>query len=169
VTAGPYPTRSGADQFHRSASDYFNYQKMFASQHSWAIHISPSIPTNMTSPSAVRVIPHHNFFFFFLGRTLLSSSEPGIGGTFPHRNSLTSPRRNNPGTVGTGVSPIISRPVCPDYSFANCIRRAGSTVCGTPVVENIPCSTPMVDTGSLRNGRYEGTQYFARFLTRAQE
>ena len=50
-----FTTRSGTDQFHGSASDYFYYQKMFAQQHVLAGSlISPSIPTTWSLLSAVR-------------------------------------------------------------------------------------------------------------------
>src|ERR1700681_2852527 len=39
-----FTTRSGTDQFHGSASDYFNYQKMFANQHFVSSAEAPYLP-----------------------------------------------------------------------------------------------------------------------------
>jgi len=52
-----FTTRSGTDQFHGSASDYFNYQGMYANQHFVVLRKDPtshSIPITWILPSAVR-------------------------------------------------------------------------------------------------------------------
>jgi hypothetical protein len=159
-----FTTKSGTDQFHGSASDYFNYQGMFAHQHFVGFPYQPFHSNNMDFAVGGPVIPHHNFFFFFSVEPLRSSSSAGGSVTFAAPQFINFAQANNPGTVGTQVltkyQPAGVSAVSVSQTASNVL---GSTVCGTPAVENIPCSLPMIDTGSfgatsLRNG----TQYFAR-------
>src|SRR5713101_6187101 len=63
-----FTTKSGTDRFHGSASDYFNYQKMFANQHFVSSGTSPYKPfhsNNMDFAVGGPIIPHHNSFFYF--------------------------------------------------------------------------------------------------------
>jgi hypothetical protein len=162
-----FTTKSGTDRFHGSASDYFNNQKMFANQHFVSSAEGPYKPfhsNNMDFAIGGPVIPHHNFFFFFSVEPLRSSSSAGGSVNFPAPEFISFAQANNLGTVGTG---ILAKYLPSGVSGVTVSQTAsdvlGSTVCGTAVVENIPCSTPMIDTGSfgatsIRNG----TQYFAR-------
>jgi len=159
-----FTTRSGTNQFHGSASDYFNYQGMFASQHFVGYPYKPFHSNNMDFAVGGPVIPHRNFFFYFAVEPLRSSASAGGSVTFADPAFITFAQTNNPATVGTGVLAKY-RPV--GVSGAAVSQTAqqvlGAGVCGTAAAENIPCSTPMIDTGSfgatqIRNG----TQYFAR-------
>src|SRR5579864_2798515 len=162
-----FTTRSGTDQFHGSAADWFNYQGMFANQHFVSSAEGPYKPfhsNNMDFAIGGPVVPHHNFFFFFPVEPLRSSSSAGGSVNFPAPEFISFAQAHNPGTVGTG---ILTKYLPSGVSAVSVSQTAsdvlGSTVCGTAVVENIPCSTPMIDTGSfgatsIRNG----TQYFAR-------
>ena len=60
-----FTTKSGTDQFHGSASDYFNYQKMYASQHFVGFPYLPFHSNNMDFAMGGPVIPHHNFILLF--------------------------------------------------------------------------------------------------------
>ncbi|MFY9743627.1 MAG: TonB-dependent receptor [Candidatus Sulfotelmatobacter sp.] len=162
-----FTTRSGADQFHGSASDYFNYEKMFANQHFISSSTSPYAPfhsNNMDFAIGGPIIPHHEFFFYFAVEPLRSSSSAGGSVSFAAPQFISWAQANDPGTVGTGVLAKY-QPV--GVSGATVSQTAsdvlGSTVCGTPVVQNIPCSLPMIDTGSFgTTSKRNGTQYFGR-------
>jgi len=164
-----FTTKSGTDQFHGSASDWFNYQKMFASQHYVGYPYLPFHSNNMDFSIGGPVIPHHNFFFYFAVEPLRSSSSAGGSVNFPAPEFISFAQANNPGTVGSGVlakylpSGVSGVSVSQTASNVFGLDASGNPICGTAVVENIPCSTPMIDTGSfgatsIRNG----TQYFAR-------
>src|SRR5258708_1761990 len=110
------------------------------------------------------VVPHHDFFFFFSVEPLRSSSSAGGSVNFPAPEFISFAQANNPGTVGTGIlakyQPAGVSGVTVSQTASDVL---GSTVCGTSVVENIPCSTPMIDTGSFgATSIRKGTQYFAR-------
>src|SRR5260370_26713238 len=76
-------TKSGVDQFHGLASDYFNYQKM------WAMRSLPGskpyAPFHGNSMSATiggPIFPPQKFFFFFGFGPLPPSTPPGHHRTF---------------------------------------------------------------------------------------
>ena len=173
-----FTTRSGTNQFHGSASDYFNYQGMYASQHFVGFPYKPYHSNNMDFSVGGPIIPHHNSFFYFAVEPLRSSASAGGSVTFADPAFITWAQANNSpiqtgATVGTSVGTGVLatyRPV--GVSGATVSQTAqqvfgndagGNPICGTPAVDNIPCATPMIDTGSfgatqIRNG----TQYFAR-------
>jgi hypothetical protein len=164
-----FTTRSGTNAFHGSASDYFNYEKMFASQHYVGYPYQPFHSNNMDFTIGGPIIPHHNSFFYFAVEPLRSSASAGGSVTFAAPQFITFAQTNNPGTVGTGVlnnyQPVgvsgIAVSQTAQQVFGN--DALGNPICGTPAVENIPCATPMIDTGAfgatqIRNG----TQYFGR-------
>lgn len=164
-----FTTRSGTDQFHGSASDWFNYQGMFASQHFVGYPYKAFHSNNMDFAIGGPVIPHHNFFFFFSVEPLRSSSSAGGSVTFAAPEFIQFAQANNPSTVGTGVlskyQPVGVSGVSVSQTAAQVfgLDASNNPICGTPVVENIPCSTPMIDTGSFgATSVRNGTQYFAR-------
>ncbi len=101
------PRRSGTDQFHGSASDWFNYQKMFASQHFVSSAVVPYKPfhsNNMDLAVGGPMIPHNRqCFFYFSVEPLRSSSSAGGSVTFPEPEFISFAQANYPGTVGTKV------------------------------------------------------------------
>src|ERR1700733_12241415 len=63
-----FTTRSGTNQFHGSASDYFNYQGMYANQHFISSSTNPYKPfhsNNMDFAIGGPIVPNHNSFFYF--------------------------------------------------------------------------------------------------------
>jgi hypothetical protein len=158
-----FTTRSGTDQFHGSVSDYFNYQGMFASQHFVGFPYAPFHSNNMDFAVGGPIIPHHNSFFYFAVEPLRSSSSAGGSVTFPAPEFIAFAQTNNPGTVGTHILSTYLPSGVAGASVQSTAQDIFPGTCGTAATENIPCSTPMIDTGafgatSVRNG----TQYFAR-------
>ena len=162
-----FTTKSGTNAFHGSASDYFYYQKMFADQHFINDAQNPYKPfhsNNFDFAVGGPIIPHRDFFFYFAVEPLRQSSSAGGGVNFADPAFISFAQANNPGTVGTGLL-MNYQPV--GVSGVKVLQTAsdifGSSVCGTPAVENIPCSTPMIDGGSFGGTAVRnGTQYFAR-------
>ncbi|HTF43954.1 MAG TPA: carboxypeptidase-like regulatory domain-containing protein, partial [Terriglobales bacterium] len=128
-------TRSGTDQFHGSAADWFNYQGMFANQRFVSSSEGPYKPfhsNNMDFAIGGPVIPHHNFFFFFSVEPLRSSSSAGGSVNFPAPEFIAFAQANNPATVGTGIlskyQPVGVSAVTVSQTASDVL---GSTVCGT--------------------------------------
>ena len=163
-----FTTRSGTNQFHGSASDYFNYQKMFASQHGVGFPYKPYHSNNMDFAIGGPIVPHHNSFFYFAVEPLRSSASAGSIVTSADPAFITFAQTNNPGTVGTGLLAKY-RPVGASVASAEtALKYFGldanqNPICGTAAVENIPCSTPMIDSGPFgATSKRNGTQYFGR-------
>jgi hypothetical protein len=161
-----FTTRSGTDRFHGSASDWFNYEKMFASQHYVGYPYAPFHSNNMDFAIGGPVIPHKNFFFYFSVEPLRSSSSAGGSVNFADPAFTAFAQANYPSAVGTGLLtsylPKVSGVSV--TSTAQDIFGSAAGGCGTTAGQNgVPCTLNMIDTGSfggtsIRNG----TQYFAR-------
>jgi hypothetical protein len=163
-----FTTRSGTNQIHGSVADYFTYQKMFAHQYFTGAY-EPFHSNNMSFAVGGPVIPHHQLFFYFAVEPLRSSASAGGTFTFADTQFITWAQQNHPNTVGTGIpgtyqpSNIAGATVLQTALEVFGVDANKVPICGTPAVENIPCSLPMIDSGSfgavqIRNG----TQYFAR-------
>src|SRR5580704_10818393 len=164
-----FTTKSGSNQFHGSASDYFNYQKMFANQHFVSSAEAPYLPfhsNNMDFAVGGPVIQHKNFFFFFSVEPLRSSSSSGGSVNYVDPAFIAFAQANYPTNVGTGLLTTYQPRVSGGTVTSTAQQVFGSAAggCGTTPGQNgVPCSLNMIDTGSfggtsIRNG----TQYFAR-------
>jgi hypothetical protein len=165
-----FTTRSGTDQFHGSASDWFNYQGMYANQHFVSSSTSPYKSfhsNNMDFALGGPIIPHHNSFFYFAVEPLRSSASAGGSVTFASPEFISFAQANYPNTVGTHVLGTY----LPSGVGGTSVLQTAQDVfgsdpggCGTTATQNgVPCTLPMIDQASfgatsIRNG----TQYFAR-------
>lgn len=162
-----FTTKSGTDSFHGSASDWFNYQGMFASQHFAGYPYQPFHSNNMDFAVGGPILPHHQSFFFFAVEPLRSSASAGGSVTFADPQFVSWAATNYPGTVGTHVLQTYK----PSGIGGATVQQTAADVfgsaaggCGTATGQNgVPCTLPMIDVGSfgatqIRNG----TQYFAR-------
>jgi Carboxypeptidase regulatory-like domain/TonB dependent receptor len=159
-------TKSGSDDFHGLASDYFNYQSMFAkySLPGSASSYSPFHSNNLSGTIGGPIIPHHQFFFFFGVEALRSSASTGNQTvTFPDPAFATWAQANYPDTFGTK---ILTSYVPTRVTVSGVTATAASifpTTCGTPATSGLPCSTPMIDSGTFNSSNItNGTQYFVR-------
>ena len=159
-------TKSGTDQFHGLASDYFNYQSMYAkyslpgSNHPYA----PFHSNNMSATIGGPIIPHHQFFFFFGVEPLRSSASTGNQTiTFPDAAFATFAQANFPGTFGTKIL----NTYIPTSVAGTAVSKTANDIfpgtCGTAATNNLPCSTAMIDSGIFNSTNFlNGTQYFIR-------
>ena len=96
-----FTTRSGTDQYHGSASDYFNYQGMFAQQYFSGPYL-PFHSNNMGFAFGGPVIPHHHHLFLYFAVEPLRSSQSTNGSvTFADPQFTAFAQTNYPNTVGT--------------------------------------------------------------------
>ena len=162
-----FTTKSGADQFHGSASDYFNYQKMFAHQHFVGFPYAPFHSNNMDFAIGGPVIPHHHMYFFFSVEPLRSSSSTGGSETFAAPEFIAFAQANYPNTVGTACAQHLSAFGISGAAVSQTAQQvlgSGPGECGTTAGQDgVPCTLPMIDTGSYgATSVRKGTQYFAR-------
>jgi len=165
-----FTTRSGTDQFHGSAADWFNYQGMYANQHFVSSSESPYKPfhsNNMDFAIGGPIIPHHNSFFYFAVEPLRSSSSAGGSVTFAAPEFIKFAQAAYPNTVGTHVLSTY----LPSGVGGTTVLQTGQDVfgsdpggCGITAGQNgVPCTLPVIDQGSFgATSVRNGTQYFAR-------
>jgi len=159
-------TKSGSDEFHGLASDYFNYQSMYAkfslpgSDHKF----SPFHSNNFSGAIGGPIIPHHQFFFFFGVEPLRSSASTGNAtDTFPDPAFAAFAQANFPNTFGTK---ILNTYVPTNIANSTIVKTANDIfpgTCGTAATSFLPCATPMLDSGIFNSTNFRnGTQYFVR-------
>src|SRR2546423_489465 len=96
-------TKSGSDEFHGLASDYFNRQSMYA-KYSLGVpkdfSYSPFHSNNISATIGGPIIPHYQFFFFFGIDALRSSVSTGsTTAFFPDPPFVSWAQTNHPNTV----------------------------------------------------------------------
>jgi hypothetical protein len=154
-------TKSGADQFHGSAADWFYYQNMFATSHFSGPKYLPFHGNNMSFSIGGPIIPHHQFFFYFAVEPLRSSLATNSLITFADPQFIAWAQQNYPSTVGTHVLSTY----LPTNLHGVTVQSTGSSItgCGTSATNNLPCGLPLVDQASFSAPQIRnGTQYFAR-------
>jgi len=152
-------SKSGNNKFHGSASDYFTYQNLWAlTERAQPRKYLPFHSNNFSGTVGGPIIPNHALFFFFSAEPLRASNSNGSSlVTFEDPQFTAWAQQNFPNTVGTSI--------LSNYLPSNATRTGVSqtavdifpTTCGTSATSNLPCSTPMIDTGSFgstsfRNG-----------------
>jgi hypothetical protein len=164
-------TKSGSDEFHGLASDYFNYQNMFAKYSlppGSSAPYSPFHSNNLSGTIGGPIIPHHQFFFFFGVEALRSSASTGnTAVTFADPAFASWAETNYPGTFGTKILntyvPTRVTGATVTATAAQVFPVTSGTPCGTAATDFLPCSTPMIDTGTFNSANItNGTQYFVR-------
>jgi hypothetical protein len=159
-----FTTRSGSDQFHGSASDWFNYQGMFASQHFVGYPYKPFHSNNMDFSISGPIFPHHESFFEFAVEPLRSSASAGGSVTFASPEFIQFAQTNYASTVGTHVLTTYLPSGVTGITVQQTASDVFGTACGTGEGGNgVPCNLPMIDIGSFGATQVRnGTQYFAR-------
>jgi hypothetical protein len=161
-----FTTKSGTDQFHGSAADYFNYQGMYADQHFAGFPYKPFHANDFSFAVGGPVIPHH-LFFYFTSEPRRGSNAAGSSITFAAPEFLSfisDPANGLSGNVGTHVlTTYLPQGLSGVHVNQTASDAFGPTVCGTPAADDIPCTTPVLDSGAFgATAVRNGTQYFGR-------
>jgi hypothetical protein len=153
-------TKSGSEQFHGSAADWYYYQNWFA-----ATHFSPKyLPfhgNNMSFAVGGPIIPHKQFYFYFAVEPLRSSLATSSSITFADPQFISWAGTNYANTVGTHVMSTY----LPQNVTGVKVASTASTIpgCGTASTKFLPCDLPLVDVGNFSAPQIRnGTQYFVR-------
>jgi hypothetical protein len=164
-------TKSGTDQFHGFAADYYYNRNMFARTKFSPNEYLPFHGNNMSFGIGGPIIPHHQLFFFFDVEPLRSEQSTNAGGqTFADPAFVNFATTNFPTTVGTGILQTYVPTNLTGVTLAQTVGQFfGPTSCPTPAsaitvgTALLPCSTPFIDSGNLSASAVRnGTQYFGR-------
>ncbi len=164
-------TRSGTDQFHGFASDFYTYQDFFArgefglpSQDK----VSPYHTNNFSLGVGGPVIPNHRFFFFagFEPYRAILSTGNAVQ-VFEDPAFLAFANSVQPNSPGTG---LLNTYKPTNATFTNVQQTAaqafgasnpaGNTGCGTPSTDNIPCTLPVFDQGNFNSSSYNNANQY---------
>jgi len=164
-------TKSGTDQFHGFAADYYYNRNMFARTKFSPSEYLPFHGNNMAFGIGGPIIPHHQFFFFFDVEPLRSANSTIAGNqTFADPAFVAFAQANFPNTVGTGLLTTYTPSNLTGVTLAQTVGQFfGPTACPTPAsaitvgTALLPCSTDFIDSGNLSaKAVRNGTQYFGR-------
>src|ERR1700685_2442752 len=164
-------TKSGTDQFHGFAADYYYNRNMFAREKFSTSEYLPFHGNNMSFGIGGPIIPHHQFFFFFDVEPLRSANSTIAGNqTFADPAFVAFAQANFTNTVGTGLLTTYTPSNLTGVTLAQTVGQFfGPTACPTPAsaitvgTALLPCSTDFIDSGNLSaKAVRNGTQYFGR-------
>ena len=165
-------TKSGSDTWHGLASDYFNYQKMYAKTEfmSATDKYNPFHTNNFSGAIGGPIIAHHQFYFFFAVEPQRSALSTGnVGLAIPAPQFAAWAQQNYPNTLGTKLlttyAPV--RATDQGIEIKNGVPQDANAIfpgtCGTPATNNLPCSTPIFDSAIFNSATIRnGEQYFVR-------
>jgi hypothetical protein len=166
-------TKSGTDQFHGFAADYYYNRNMFARTKFSPSEYLPFHGNNMAFGIGGPIIPHHQFFFFFDVEPLRSANSTIAGNqTFADPAFVAFAQTNFPNTVGTGLisnfppsnlNGVTLSQTAQQFFFPTTgVCPAGQTTIAVGAAA-MPCTLPFIDSGNLSaKAVRNGTQYFAR-------
>jgi hypothetical protein len=156
-------TKSGSDQFHGNLSDYYTYQGLWAGTE-FLRKYNGFHSSNYSAAIGGPILPHHQLFFFFGIEPLRSTASNGTGSvTFEDAAFTTWAKQNFPNTVGTQILTNYAPSGATVTGVSQTAANIFPTTCGTSATANLPCNTPMVDTGVFNSSSYRnGLQWNAR-------
>ena len=158
-------TKSGGNQFHGSASDYFTYQNWWAlTEFAKPRKYAPFHSNNFSGAIGGPILSKHQFFFFFaiepLRETLTSA---GQSQTFEDAQFTNWAQQHFPSTLGTSLLTKYTPSGATVTGVALTAAAIFPTTCGTAAASNLPCSLPMVDNGVFNASHFRnGTQWNTR-------
>jgi len=156
-------TKSGSDQFHGNASDYFNYQGLWAGTE-FVHKYAPFHSNNMSATIGGPISRRHHAYFFFAIEPLRSSTSTGNGTvTYEDPQFVSWAKQNFPNTLGTQLMTQWA----PSNATTTAVSQTAANIfpgtCGTSTTANIPCNLAMIDTGVFNSTNYRnGLQWNIR-------
>jgi hypothetical protein len=156
-------TKSGTNQYHGNASDYFTYQNWLA-RTEFTQNYPPFHSNNISATIGGPIVPKKNWgYFFFAIEPLRASAATTYGTTFEDPAFTAFAQATFPATVGTEI--LTKYPVSriSNATVSSTASTLFPDTCGTAATSFLPCATPMVDSGNFSSSSYRnGLQYNIR-------
>ena len=138
-------TKSGSNQFHGLASDYFTYQGFYAgtefTKKYFPFHLN-NVSGNVSGP-----IWKNKQFFFFFGVEPLRSSQAAVNSVVYESPEFVSfAQQHFPNTLGTQILSTY-RPTSATTTGVSQTAAQAFQGCGTAATAFIPCNLPVLDNG----------------------
>lgn len=156
-------TKPGTDKFHGRLSDYYTSQRLSAGTE-FVKNLKPYHSNDLSASIGGPLIPHHQAFFYFTYKTLRSNTTTGTSSTtYEDPAFVAFAKAAYPTSLGTRFVTQFGPTGATTTGVSRTAAQLFPTTCGTPASNNLPCSTPVIDTGvfnatNVRNG----SQYYGR-------
>ncbi len=164
-------TRSGTDQFHGFASEYYTYQGLQARGEFGVPQpqkLAPYHTNNMSFGIGGPVIPRHKFFFFVSYEPYLSLASNGSSlQTYEDPAFVSFAQATQPNSPEVQ---LLTKYPPSNATFRNVFQTAeqafgpqnvaANTGCETPSTDNIPCGTPVFDQGNFNSSSYNNSKQY---------
>jgi hypothetical protein len=156
-------TKSGTDQFHGLASDYFSYQGFWAGTE-FAHHYPAFHSNNMSANIGGPIWHKHQLFFFFDIEPLRESTSTGNSViTYEDPQFTAFAQRNFPNTIGTKLLTSYPASGATTLGVSKTAAQLFPGTCGTAATAFLPCNLPVVDNGVFNATNYRnGLQWNVR-------
>ncbi len=165
-------TKSGTDQFHGFASEYYTYEGLYARGEygpAAGTRVAPFHTNNLSFGVGGPIIPHHSFFFFGSYEPYLSLVSNGTSNqvfedpafvAFANMVQPNSPEVQLLNKYPASNLTFTSVQSTAAQAFGTPTAASPNTGCGTPSTDNIPCSTPVLDNGNFNSSSFNNSQQY---------
>jgi Carboxypeptidase regulatory-like domain/TonB dependent receptor len=164
-------TRSGTDQYHGFASEYYTYQGLQARGEFGVPQpnkLAPYHTNNLSFGVGGPIIPHHKFFFFVSYEPYLSLTSNGSSlQTYEDPAFVAFAKAALPDSPEVQ---LLTKYPASNASFRNVFQTAAQAFgaqnvaanagCGTPSTDNIPCGTAVFDQGNFNSSSYNNSKQY---------
>lgn len=148
-------TRSGAQRFHGFASVYYNWQALYAKPE--FSHPAPGAPNytpfhilNTSFGVGGPILRKHNFFFFGTVEPYRSiTGNTGTAYNFEDPAFVAFAQQVRPNSFGTTVLTKYPVSKVTTTGVKSTAQQLFGATCGTAATDNIPCTLPVIDTGTF--------------------
>lgn len=165
-------TRSGTDQYHGYASEYYTYQGLQARGEFGVPQpqkLAPYHTNNLSFGVGGPVIPQHKFFFFVTYEPYLSLTSNGSSlQTYEDPAFVSFAQSVQPNSPEVQ---LLAKYPPTNATFRNIFQTAAqafgpqnaaaNTGCGTPSTDNIPCGTAVFDQGNFNSSSYNNSKQYS--------
>ncbi len=156
-------TKSGGNRVHGLASYYYTGRRFWARNKFTPVRGYAPFHYNNFSGAIGGPIYRDHTFFFASTQFLRSLSTTSGATTFESPEFVAFAKTNFPKSIGTSL--LTNYPVSKATvtGVSRTAQQVLGTSCGTPATFNIPCTLPMIDTGTFALSPFRnGTQWSAR-------
>ncbi len=138
-------TKSGADQFHGLASDYFTSQRLYAGTEFTKSYL-PFHANNVSGNIGGPIWKNKQFFFFFGVEPLRSTQAAVNSAVYESPQFVSFAQQAFPNTLGTQILSTYRPTGATTTGVAQTAAQAFQG-CGTAATAFIPCGLPVLDNG----------------------
>jgi hypothetical protein len=156
-------TKSGTDQFHGLASDYFSYQGFWAGTE-FAHHYAPFHSNNISANFGGPIWRKHHLYFFFDIEPLRESVSTGNSViTYESPQFRAFAQQAFPNTLGTKLLTSYPATGATTLGVSQTAGQLFPGTCGTAATSFLPCNLPVIDNGVFNATNYRnGLQWNTR-------